>query len=148
MTAKRQKTYINTNIAGQVIQIEHNLDGTPDIFFTELIGNTEFYISLLDPRIAEIKTLDKNRVQVTFANNFVGYVTLDIVHSDFPSDHERILELEEKYINQFNLIEDKVSKDQWTQMNNLFEANIKALNERIDSLESYVQVIKTELDAL
>lgn len=148
MAATIARTYVDTNTSGLVIVVEHNLDGTPDLFLTELDAGKEKYVSLYDPRISEIKTLDSDNLQLTFASSFAGYVNLTLVQPDIPSVQERLGDLEDRYLKMIALIEDKVSKDQWIQMNTLFEAQISSLQTQIDTLNSQVSLLRSDVDAL
>ena len=73
---------------------------------------------------------------------------MNLVEVDKPTDHERVLELEEKYISQLALIETKAGKDQWIQMNNLFSAQIEGLQDQIEDLQSQVNMLKSEVGSL
>ena len=148
MAIYKSRTYLNTAVTGLVNVIEHNLGGTPDVFITEWNGTHEVYVSLMDARIAEIKVLDKDTVQITFASAFQGYLELLMVEVDNPSDHQRLLNLESKYTKQINLIEDKVSKTQWIQMNTLLSNQIQSLQEQIADLQSQINTLRTDVDAL
>lgn len=148
MAVTKSRTYLNTSISGLVIIIEHNLSGTPDLFFTEIDGANEKYVSLMDARIAEVKTLDSDNIQVTFASAFEGFLELLLVEVDNPSDHERLLGLEERYVNQVALLEDKVSKDQWIQMNTLLSSQIEDLQGQINDLQSQVNTLSADVAAL
>lgn len=148
MAITKSRTFLDTTASGLVIIIEHNLGGTPDLFFTEWTGSQETYVSLFDPRIAEVKTLDSDRIQVTFASAFSGYLELLLVEVDNPSDHARLLALEEKYLKQIALIEDKVSKDQWIQMNTLLSSQITSLQAQIVDLQSQINLLSSDVEAL
>jgi hypothetical protein len=148
MAIYKSRTYLNTSITGLVNIVEHNLGGVPDLFFTEWDGSNEVYVSLMDARIAEVKVLDKDTVQATFAAPFQGYLELLFVEVDNPSDHQRLLNLESKYSKVINLIEDKVSKDQWIQMNTLFSNQITSLQEQVNDLQSQINTLQTDFDSL
>lgn len=148
MAILNTEAYVDTDITGLVNIVEHNLEGTPDIFITEWDGFSEIYTSLMDARIAEVKTLDSNRVQITFSATFQGYLYFLLAKVDNPSDHQRIIDLEKRYSNVVNLIEDKVSKDQWIQMNTLFSNQITYLQNQIKDLEVQIAALKTDVDAL
>lgn len=148
MAFKKSRTYLDTDASGLVIIVEHNSGGTPDVFLTEWDGSNEVYVSLMDARIAEIKVLDKDNVQFTFASTFKGYAELVYFESESPSQLDRIVSLEDKYLKQFELIEDKVSKSQWTQMNTLLSAQIEGLQGQVANLQSQINSLKSDVDAL
>jgi hypothetical protein len=148
MAISKTKVFLDTDVSGLVIPVVHNLGGTPVPVFTELDSGNEVYVPLMDARISEIKTLDVNTVQCTFASTFAGYLELLLVVVDNPSDHQRLLDLEDKYVNQLALTEDKVSKSQWTQMNTLLNAQIESLQTQAASLQSQINLLQSEVDAL
>ena len=144
MSIRITKTYIDTSISGLVKLIPHNLTGSPAIFFTDIIGGDEGYVPLMDARIAEAKALDPDNFQVTFSSAFAGFLYLQVVEVDTPTDHTRLLDLEDRYVKQVGLIESKVSHNQWTALNALKDAQIKTLQTQIDDLKA--RVSKNEAD--
>lgn len=148
MAITKSRTYLDTSASGLIFVVEHNLGGVPDLFFTELVAGQQVYVSLMDARIAEVKSLDEDNIQVTFAASFAGYLELLLVEVDDPSDHERLLGLEERYVNQVALLEDKVSKSQWIQMNNLFSAQIEGLQGQVADLQSQINILEADVSTL
>ena len=148
MSTSKQTTYINTAISGLVIPVEHNLEGTPGLTLTEIVAGKEVYVSLMDARIGEIKTLDKNHIQLTFASAFNGYLTMFLIEIDSPNYQERLIDLEGKYISQLALIEGKVGRDQWIQMNTLLSAQNEDLQNQIEDLQSQINLLKATVEAL
>jgi len=148
MAVTKSRTYVDTSTSGLIIVVEHNLDGTPDLFLTELDSGKEKYVSLYDPRISEIKTLDSDNIQLTFAAPFAGYLELMLVEVDDPSVNERLLALEERYLSMIATIEGRASKDQWIQMNTLIEGQISSLQSQIDNLASELALVRADLNAL
>lgn len=148
MAVTKDKTFVNTAVSGLVIPVEHNLGGTPNLMITELVAGNEVYVSLLDARIAEVKTLDTNIIQVTFASAFEGFIDLHLVTADNPSLHQRVLDLEDRYLSLIPLIESKVSVDQWTQLNNLTQAQIASLQTQINDLSSQLNLLESDVEAL
>ncbi len=149
MAVKKAIKYLDTIASGLIIIFEHNLNGTPYTpTLYELDAGKKVYVSIFDPRISEIKTLDDNNIQFTFASTFQGYAELFLSTAEEPTDHDRIIALEEKYLEQFDLIEAKVSKDQWIQMNTLFESQVSSLQDQIDALQSQVNLLSSDVEAL
>lgn len=148
MAIKKAEAFLDTNIAGLVIIVEHNLDNIPDIFLTELVLGQQLYVSLMDARIAEIKVLDSDRIQITFASAFIGFIEMLSVDVDNPSDHDRIIRLEQDSVNKLELIESKTSKDQWIQMNTLLSSQITTLQDQVVDLQSQINLLRADLDAL
>ena len=148
MAVKPSQTYVDTSVSGLVIIVEHNLGGTPDIFITELDAGRHKYVSLYDPRISEIKTLDENSVQLTFASTFAGYIHLNVIEADIPSVQERIAKLEDRYLKLLALIEDKVSSTQWDQINTLTQSQIKSISSQASTLRTDLELLKTDVAAL
>ena len=148
MSAYKHVAFLDTNSMGLSIPIEHNLPATPSFFITEKVGGETVYVSLMDPRIAEIKVVDKNVVSIVFAAAFQGYMTLEAVVTDRPSDHDRLLVLEEKISNQLALIESKASLDKLTQIASLFSGQISNLQDQINDLQSQINSIKDDLSRL
>jgi len=148
MAVTKSRTYLDTGVSGLVIVVEHNLGGTPDLFLTELDAGKEKYVSLYDPRISEIKALDANNTQLTFASAFAGFLELLLVEVDDPSVQERLTSLEDRYLKMISLIESKMSIDQWGQLNTLTEGQITSLQTQIDALSSQVSLLRSDVDAL
>lgn len=148
MAIKKERVYIDTSVTGLVSLVQHNLGGVPDLFITDYDTGVQKYVSLMDARIAEIKVIDKDTTQLSFASLFTGYVEFLFVEVDKPNDHDRLIELESKYFEQLNLIEDKVSKSQWIQMNTLFSSQIETLQNQIIDLQSQINLLKADVEAL
>jgi len=148
MAIKKSKTYLDTNINGLVQIVEHNLGGIPDLFLTEIDAGKYKYVSLYDSRIAEIKALDNNNTQITFSSLFQGYLELLLVEVDEPTDHQRLISLEERYLSLLTLIESKTSQSQWVQMNNLHQAQLGSMQTQIDELKVQVELLSTDVEAL
>jgi len=144
MSTRVTKTFIDTGISGLVNLVNHNLNGTPDIFITEVVAGNEVYVPLMDSRIAEVKNLDPNNFQITFASLFAGYIYFNVIVGDNPSDHNRLLAIEKSYTAQMLLIQSKVAHNQWVAINNLRDQQMKTLQTQIEDLK--VRVAKNEVD--
>jgi hypothetical protein len=95
-TVRKSSTYVDTNVSGLVIQIQHNLNGTSYPFVYELDTGAKVFVSLYDPRIAEAKQLDDDTFQITFASAFAGYIDLLVFDVSTPDAGDRVKEVEDK----------------------------------------------------
>ena len=150
MAFKPYKQYIDTDVSGLIIVIEHNLDGIP---FLELqsydnITGRHTYVSLLDARISEVKTLDSNNIQITFNATFKGYIDLFISLIEDPSISQRITDLDNQVMKNYNLILDRVTFDKWTQLDVLRAAQIQALENKTVDLQNQVNTLTNIVDRL
>jgi len=141
MSLKKHKIFIDTASAGLVSIVEHNLCGTPLVTLTDYDSGQEVYTSLYDPRVAELKVLDKDNVQISFASSFKGYLYLHVLEIDAFTPEERIKLLEEKYLSLLQGMDTLTNKDQWIQMNNLLSQQTDTLENRVHALETTLQFL-------
>lgn len=148
MSIKKHSAFIDTNTLGSIIVIEHNLGGTPLVQLTDYTSGQEVLISLYDSRIGQIKVLNENNLQVTFAGAFRGYIYLYQVDIDNPSDHDRIVHLEERLVSLYGALNKMANRDQWSQMNTYFSQQIADVKTSIEDIRNRVTLIETEQQGL
>lgn len=148
MSSAKYVQYIDTNVSGLVVQVEHNLGGTPLIGLTDYTSGSEVFVSFYDPRIAEIKVLDDNTVQLTFSSAFEGYAIFHHIINDQYSLEDRVKVLEDKYIQLLQTMSNFATKAQWSQMNTLLSKQIELLNSKVDTLQNQVDLLSDAVDSL
>lgn len=147
-TVRKNSTYVDTNVSGLVVQISHNMNGTAYPSIYELDGGAKVFLSLFDPRIAEVKDLDDDTTQVTFASAFAGYIDLVVFDVSVPSAEDRVKSLEDKYNDLLAMFNKYVTKSTSTQMNNYFDSKIKDLEAKDEDLQTQINTLRTDVDAL
>jgi len=148
MATQKHKVYIDTTTTGLASIIEHNLSTTPLIFITDYETGQEVYVSFYDPRLSEVKVLDKDNVQITFASSFKGYIYFYKISVDSPSNQDRLTALEEKYIELLESTGNFTNKDQWIQMNTLMSKQLEVLESQVRILQNQVNLISDTVDKL
>jgi len=148
MAINKHKVYIDTSTSGLIIIVDHNLSGTPIVTLTDYDTSQEVYVSFYDPRLSEVKVLDSNSIQFTFASTFKGYAYFYQIEVDTPSALDRLTTLEEKYIELLQSMDLLTNKDQWIQMNTLFQRQIDALDAQTQALQNQVNLLADDVDKL
>ena len=146
---RKHMQYINTAISGLVIVIEHNLGGFPFIGVSErLVSGQRKYTSLFDSRFGEFKNLDDDRIQLTFASAYEGYIELFVVEVEDPTVQERLLGLEQRYLSLIKQLESRATVDQVLQIDTLTQTKIDSLQNQLDTQISQINLIKQDIEAL
>lgn len=142
----RTVTFINTEISGRVIQIEHNFDDTvyPFLFQPDESGHLRA-LSLYSPVVAEAKILDKNIFQISFTADWIGFlhlVKLNVSGSQYLS---RLESLESKTLEIQNQLEKLVNGAQWRQMNTYMLSEIEKVKKDLQELIVAQELLKKEM---
>jgi hypothetical protein len=146
---RRTTTFIDTDELGLVVQIQHNQNDTvyPTVYETDGSGHN-LYLSLFDSRIAEVKALDPNVFQITFASSFAGFLDLLSFDVKSPSLTSRIIKLE-TVINDLPETLDKYANVvQWKQMNAYTDKQIKDLKKELTDIRSLYNSLAKEVSEL
>lgn len=148
-TIRRVQTYIDTNTDGLVVQIEHNMNGMvyPEIYTVDLSG-AKVFVSLYDPRLAEVKALDANNFQITFASTFAGYLDLLYFDVSVPSESDRITILEKELVKTNDRQTKYTTLTQWKQMNTYNEKKFKDLETDIAELKTLYNQLAQQVATL
>ena len=144
----RSQTYIDTNTDGLVVQIQHNLGQMVYPWLWELDSGAKVFVPLFDSRIAELKALDDNVFQVTFASAYEGYLDLIAYDLSTPSVESRLAKVEEDLLKLKNEIVLYTTQSKWKQMNTFQEGRIDAIKSDLDTLETLYQDLRADVDAL
>lgn len=142
----RVVTFINTEVSGRVIQIEHNLEDTvyPFLFEPNESGHLKA-LSLYSPVVAEVKLLDKNIFQISFTSDWVGYIHLIKLNVSGSQYLSRLESLESKAIELHNHLEKLVNGAQWRQMNTYMLSEIEKVKKDLQELVIAQELLRKQM---
>lgn len=149
MFVKYEK-YIDTAVDGLIFDIEHNLKTlSPLVFLFEPSGLSDLRsVSLYDSRIAFIESKGSNVSRVSFNASFQGYITFVDIRTSRPSLDNRVSRIENSLSNAIQQQKSFVTLSQWKEMNNLEDANLQFLKEKLESVQDQLDSIREEVDNL
>lgn len=121
----------------------------PSIILYEPINISDFkVVPLYDSRIASIESRGENVIEISFNSGFEGYIQLVDVKNNRDSIEDRLTRVEN--LLDFTIQQQKqlTSLSQWKQMNSYFESKIADQAVLITELESEIEKLKSDIEAL
>ena len=103
---------------------------------------------MYDPRIAEVKAISNDILQVTFTATFKGYVELYYIQPENPNDHDRLLSVEERLIELAQKLDLYTTKRQWEQMTTYQQNQLDSVSTRLDDLQIQIGSLSQEISEL